>query len=517
MNRILNNTVALLALLLLLNILVSDKVAAGSSITTDKPVYSSAESIRIHFSGAPGGSHDWICIVPTGTPDNQAGREWNWIPSGLKSGDMTFPALKPGSYEARAYYNYKKNGYVVSARQDFKVVDANQVAVPEQISQQKFNQGYTSNNEELALAHNPDPRKVAAGSSITTDKPVYSSVESIRVHFSGAPGESHDWICIVPTGTPDNQAGRKWNWIPSGLKSGDMTFPALKPGSYEARAYYNYKKKGYVVSARQDFKVVDVNQVVVTEKIPQQNLKQEYSVNKKELEQVPDLKLKQAQIALTNYGYNLGSADGILGRKTQNAIRQFQRDNNLTATGYLNRETLIALNLADSDARASAVAPKVIHPGTSTINSGQVKPEGKIAANDVEIPNQGYITSQSDTTQLAEREVSNQPEKTSQNNSEQFANSPIDQMAGTFWRGKVKTNTKLRSEPTAMSSVLIEIPEGSVVEVSAEDNKENFYQVTFPKGLVVKITEDSKANFYKVTFQGLKGFVNKDLIDKENH
>ncbi|AWK85315.1 peptidoglycan-binding domain-containing protein [Azospirillum thermophilum] len=41
------------------------------------------------------------------------------------------------------------------------------------------------------------------------------------------------------------------------------------------------------------------------------------------------------------------SVDGIWGPNTRRALRQFQRDNNLRATGQINAETLSALNLND--------------------------------------------------------------------------------------------------------------------------------------------------------------------------
>lgn len=41
------------------------------------------------------------------------------------------------------------------------------------------------------------------------------------------------------------------------------------------------------------------------------------------------------------------TVDGVWGPNTRRALRQFQRDNNLRATGQLNAETLSALNLSD--------------------------------------------------------------------------------------------------------------------------------------------------------------------------
>jgi N-acetylmuramoyl-L-alanine amidase len=43
-------------------------------------------------------------------------------------------------------------------------------------------------------------------------------------------------------------------------------------------------------------------------------------------------------------GYQAGRADGVMGRRTETAFRNFQRDKGLNATGQVNDETLAALN-----------------------------------------------------------------------------------------------------------------------------------------------------------------------------
>jgi len=48
---------------------------------------------------------------------------------------------------------------------------------------------------------------------------------------------------------------------------------------------------------------------------------------------------KQIQIALLNAGYNPGRIDGRMGRQTKDAIKAFQRANNLAADGKVGRET----------------------------------------------------------------------------------------------------------------------------------------------------------------------------------
>lgn len=58
---------------------------------------------------------------------------------------------------------------------------------------------------------------------------------------------------------------------------------------------------------------------------------------------VPEVKrrpsIKQIQIALRNAGYNPGSIDGRKGRQTKDAIKAFQRANNLAVDGKVGKQT----------------------------------------------------------------------------------------------------------------------------------------------------------------------------------
>jgi hypothetical protein len=94
---------------------------------------------------------------------------------------------------------------------------------------------------------------ILAEPKVSTDKNAYEPNEKIRVHFLGAPGSNRDWITIVPDKAKDNTVG-DYDYIPYGQSKGVLTFKAPSaPGEYEVRAYYNYREKGYVVSARHDF------------------------------------------------------------------------------------------------------------------------------------------------------------------------------------------------------------------------------------------------------------------------
>lgn len=106
---------------------------AAPQIKTDKDIYHSGETIKVNFFTAPGNPRDWICIVAAGFPDDDAGN-YQYMPRGLAEGVLTFDSRPPRKYEARAYYNYSRNGYVVSARHGFSVVSGAPSAAPETAS-----------------------------------------------------------------------------------------------------------------------------------------------------------------------------------------------------------------------------------------------------------------------------------------------------------------------------------------------------------------------------------------------
>lgn len=100
-----------------------------------------------------------------------------------------------------------------------------------------------------------------AASLVSTDKDIYNYGEVIKVNFSNALGKESDWICIVPSGSPDTEAGDYKN-MQKGLAQGVLTFDPPSPGKYEARAYYDYSRKGYAVSARHSFLVTSTPEYV---------------------------------------------------------------------------------------------------------------------------------------------------------------------------------------------------------------------------------------------------------------
>lgn len=187
----------------------------------------------------------------------------------------------------------------------------------------------------VLLLHCP-PGNAWVRPGVSTDRNLYYPGEPIRVHFSGAPGYYRDWICIAPSRTPDTEAGQ-YQYMPRGVHRGHLTFTAPAPGHYQVRAYYNYRRNGYLVSARNSFTVVSQRSSSGSSYQGDYAEPQDASV--------PDPKLKQAQYVLIERGYDPGDADGLYGRKTKAALRLFQKDNQLRQSGQLNMVTLKALGL----------------------------------------------------------------------------------------------------------------------------------------------------------------------------
>lgn len=66
--------------------------------------------------------------------------------------------------------------------------------------------------------------------------------------------------------------------------------------------------------------------------------------------------VKSAQQKLKNWGYYKGAVDGIYGAKTKEAVKYFQRKNNLTSDGIIGPKTLQALGIVVNDNNSSSGA-----------------------------------------------------------------------------------------------------------------------------------------------------------------
>lgn len=68
--------------------------------------------------------------------------------------------------------------------------------------------------------------------------------------------------------------------------------------------------------------------------------------------------VRDVQRGLATRGYDVGPQDGVYGSSTEQALRRFQQDQRLNASGQIDSQTLAALGVAGgSSQRASAAAP----------------------------------------------------------------------------------------------------------------------------------------------------------------
>jgi len=66
--------------------------------------------------------------------------------------------------------------------------------------------------------------------------------------------------------------------------------------------------------------------------------------------------VRQIQEALNEAGHDVGEVDGVWGQRTAEALRKFQEEQNLEASGELDQETIAALELDPSALQGSGTA-----------------------------------------------------------------------------------------------------------------------------------------------------------------
>ena len=72
--------------------------------------------------------------------------------------------------------------------------------------------------------------------------------------------------------------------------------------------------------------------------------------------------VRQVQQKLNDMGYHAGSVDGVLGPRTEAALRQFQKARYLEPTGHIDSKTLAALDREPTDHSTSGVGRQAPRP-----------------------------------------------------------------------------------------------------------------------------------------------------------
>ena len=93
-------------------------------------------------------------------------------------------------------------------------------------------------------------------------------------------------------------------------------------------------------------------------------------------------KVKEVQAALKSKGMDPGPEDGVMGPKTQAALREFQKSNSLQATGRIDEKTASALGIdvASSSSSGSSSGMGSSSSGSSTGSRGSSKDSSGIGS-----------------------------------------------------------------------------------------------------------------------------------------
>lgn len=173
--------------------------AFAQTLSLPKTVYAPGEKIVVSYSGFSGDAKDWIDVVPASYSDGQGQGNWQYT-NGATSGTMEFAGKPYGEYEVRGFFRNESTPVRVRFR---------------------FNVGNIDQNIQAK-----------------TEKPVYLPSEKVKVTFSGFPGNSKDWIDVVPAAYADGQGQGNWQFT-NGTQSGTMEFNGFPEGNYEVRVFFN--------------------------------------------------------------------------------------------------------------------------------------------------------------------------------------------------------------------------------------------------------------------------------------
>ncbi|MBV8762278.1 MAG: hypothetical protein JO257_33615 [Deltaproteobacteria bacterium] len=272
-----------------------------STISTDRTVYTPTQTVTVTWTGAPGNANDFVALMPAGSPAHSPPVAWTYI-NGQVNGSVTFGAISTaGNYEARLYLG--GGSYTILAQSSFSVVSTTvttdktvytqtdttvtvtwamapgnageYVAIsvagsPDSSTVATFltggatsgNHGFTKpapgtyearfyNSSNVVLARSAN-FTVVQNATISTNKALYQPIENITVTWSGATGDVHDFIAIMPAGSAANATPNQWFYL-NGATSGSKTIPGVNTaGQYEARLYLH---NSYTILASTSFTV----------------------------------------------------------------------------------------------------------------------------------------------------------------------------------------------------------------------------------------------------------------------
>jgi len=162
----------------------------------------------------------------------------------------------------------------------------------------------------------------------------------------------------------------------------------------------------------------------------------------------------QVQKTLTALGYTPGPIDGMMGGKTQRAIRQFQKDAKIKVTGAPDQNTLIAMGLKEG---------VVQHIPAQTGNKSE-------AGKDKEM-----ISKSEEFIQNVQPEQPNVGKNAAKKTE--------------IGKAKVIETTSLLSEPSFMAESITKVPRGQLIKLL-----------------------EKKDEFYKIRYKGMDGYIYAEFV-----
>jgi len=126
--------------------------------------------------------------------------------------------------------------------------------------------------------------------------------------------------------------------------------------------------------------------------------------------------VKQAQQALNDKGFNVGTADGIVGPKTQAALEKFQQSKGLGGSGTLDSQTLAALGVSGDASASSSTSASSSSSFSPTMDTPSTQSSTTTSPSD----NQPGISSS--TSQPSTSPSTNQPPSVNQPTPQSYGN-----------------------------------------------------------------------------------------------
>jgi peptidoglycan hydrolase-like protein with peptidoglycan-binding domain len=96
------------------------------------------------------------------------------------------------------------------------------------------------------------------------------------------------------------------------------------------------------------------------------------------------IEVRHMQEALNRAGFEAGRDDGIMGPRTQQALREFQEGNGLHPTGTADEQTLVALSIDSFNAQPATERPS--RPTTVEPDKQSIQPPTAGSANSRQVP-----------------------------------------------------------------------------------------------------------------------------------